>query len=152
MPHIHELIDFTVSCYVVYAGKVLLVDHTKYGLWLPVGGHIELDEDPEQALLREVKEESGLEVEILGEKPEFPAKEVKSLLTPQYMNIHYAVSKHRHMDMVYFARAKTNEAKLAEKEHKEIRWFSRQDLSDPKYNLRTFVRFYAGQALEKIQA
>ena len=36
---------------------------------LPLGGHIELHEDPEQAALREAKEESGLEVELLGERP-----------------------------------------------------------------------------------
>jgi 8-oxo-dGTP pyrophosphatase MutT (NUDIX family) len=53
MPHLHEKIDFTVALFVVQDRKVLVVLHRKLGKWLPLGGHIELDEDPEQAALRE---------------------------------------------------------------------------------------------------
>ena len=49
MPHIHEKIDFTVAIFVVHDGKVLLIHHRKLDQWLPLGGHIELDEDPEIA-------------------------------------------------------------------------------------------------------
>ena len=56
MAHIHEKIDFTVEVFVVYQDKVLLRKHDKYGMWLSVGGHIELDEDPNETALREVKE------------------------------------------------------------------------------------------------
>ena len=69
MPHIHDKIDFTVAIFVVQQAKVLLVHHRALGKWLPLGGHIELDEDPEQAALREAREESGLDVELLGERP-----------------------------------------------------------------------------------
>lgn len=54
MAHIHEKIDFTVEVFVVFQNKVLLRKHDKYKIWLSVGGHIELDEDPNQAALREV--------------------------------------------------------------------------------------------------
>jgi len=60
MAHINEKIDFTVEAFVVHNQRVLLIFHKKLQRWLPLGGHIELDEDPEQALFREVKEESGL--------------------------------------------------------------------------------------------
>ena len=69
MAHIHELIDFTVAIFVVNDEKVLLIHHRKLNRWLPLGGHIELDEDPEQAALREAREESGFDVELLGERP-----------------------------------------------------------------------------------
>ena len=69
MAHIHEKIDFTVAIFVVHDGKVLLIHHRRLDKWLPLGGHIELDEDPEIAALREAKEESGLEVELIGERP-----------------------------------------------------------------------------------
>ena len=62
MPHMHEKIDFTVAVFVVDADRVLLVHHRRLCKWLPVGGHIELDEDPEAAALRDVLEESGLDV------------------------------------------------------------------------------------------
>jgi hypothetical protein len=55
MPHIHEKIDFTVAIFVVHDGKVLIIHHRKLDKWLPLGGHIELDEEPEQAALREAK-------------------------------------------------------------------------------------------------
>ena len=53
MPHIHDKIDFTVAIFVVQQAKVLLVHHRALNKWLPLGGHIELDEDPEQAALRD---------------------------------------------------------------------------------------------------
>ena len=59
MAHIHEKIDFTVAIFVVREGRVLLIHHRKLDKWLPLGGHIELDEEPEQAALREAREESG---------------------------------------------------------------------------------------------
>ena len=46
MAHIHEKIDFTVAIFVVHDGKILLIHHRKLDKWLPLGGHIELDEDP----------------------------------------------------------------------------------------------------------
>jgi ADP-ribose pyrophosphatase YjhB (NUDIX family) len=69
MPHMHELMDFTVEALVVHENRVLLIYHQQLHKWLPLGGHIELDEDPEQALFREITEESGLEVDILSQKP-----------------------------------------------------------------------------------
>lgn len=67
MPHIHDKYDFVITVFIVYKDKVLLVHHPRYDKWIPMGGHIELDEDPEQALFREIKEETGLEVEIFSE-------------------------------------------------------------------------------------
>jgi ADP-ribose pyrophosphatase YjhB (NUDIX family) len=74
MPHLYYYLDFTVSIFVVYERKVLLVDHKQLRKWLPIGGHIEPGEDPEQAAYRETAEESGLEIELIGDKPpgEFP--------------------------------------------------------------------------------
>jgi 8-oxo-dGTP pyrophosphatase MutT (NUDIX family) len=44
-------------------GRILLVRDT-HGFWAGVGGWIETGESPEDALLREVKEELGVEAEI----------------------------------------------------------------------------------------
>ncbi len=71
MPHIHDTIDFTVEAFVVHNDKVLLRKHDKYKIWLSVGGHIELDEDPNQAAFREVKEEVGLDIELIGTAEDF---------------------------------------------------------------------------------
>ena len=81
MAHIHDKIDFTVAIFVVHDAKILLIHHRKLDKWLPLGGHIELDEEPEQAALREAKEESGLEVELLGERA--PTTEPADVPTPR---------------------------------------------------------------------
>ncbi|HJS59575.1 MAG TPA: NUDIX hydrolase [Vicinamibacteria bacterium] len=50
---------------VVDAGRVLLIKRGKpplYGRWVVPGGTVELGESLEQALVREVREETGLEV------------------------------------------------------------------------------------------
>ncbi|MBI1840272.1 MAG: NUDIX domain-containing protein, partial [Verrucomicrobia bacterium] len=69
MAHIHDKIDFTVAIFLIDQGRVLLVLHKRLKKWLPLGGHIELDEDPETAALREAKEESGYDIELSGERP-----------------------------------------------------------------------------------
>ena len=48
-----------------------------YNKWIPMGGHIELDEDVEAALYREIKEETGLQVEILSKKPDIHTTDTK---------------------------------------------------------------------------
>ena len=88
MAHIHEKIDFTVAIFVVRDGQVLLIHHRKLDQWLPLGGHIELDEDPETAALREAKEESGLEVEPVGERPPTTGPGTRALIAPRFLVYH----------------------------------------------------------------
>ncbi|MFD8733406.1 NUDIX hydrolase [Streptomyces sp. NPDC059618] len=55
-------------------GQLLLVAHRKAGLWLPAGGHVEPDEDSWAAVVRECREELGIEAtasSITGELPLF---------------------------------------------------------------------------------
>ena len=51
--------------------KVLLVDHRKAGLWLPAGGHVEVDEHPKETVKREVFEELSIEAKFLLPDPFF---------------------------------------------------------------------------------
>lgn len=51
--------------------KLLLVDHKKAGLWLPAGGHVELDEHPQATVQREVVEELGMAASFLTASPFF---------------------------------------------------------------------------------
>lgn len=150
MPHIHDLIDFVVAAYIVHEDKVLLVDHIKIGTWMPIGGHIELDEDTDQALAREIKEECNLDVEIIGGlKPDFSSQETKPLLAPIYLDIHNISDTHKHICLVYFGKAKSDQVVLAEREHHSFRWFTAQELSNPEFNIWESVQFYAQKALDK---
>jgi 8-oxo-dGTP pyrophosphatase MutT (NUDIX family) len=149
MPHIHEKIDFVTDAYIVHKGRVLLVLHKKLKEWLPVGGHIELDEDPEEALFREVKEECGLDIELLAEKPKQISARRKLLYAPAYLDIHEVMPGHRHVGLTYFARAKTDRVRLAAEEHDDIRWFTPEELAHPEFHVATDIQFFAREALKR---
>jgi len=153
MPHIHEKIDFTVDVFVVYKDKVLIRKHDKYDKWLAVGGHIELDEDPNQAAIREVKEEAGLDVILVGEKPVFKSENnsYKGLISPRYMNVHDINPAHKHISLIYFA--KSNSDKVIDEgreQSKGYKWFSKHDLERNEEGVSESIKFYAIKALEKL--
>lgn len=62
----------TVTGFLVHDGRVLLHWHRRNQLWLPMGGHIEPNEDPIEAVLREVAEESGVAAEVMPTAPPLP--------------------------------------------------------------------------------
>ncbi len=152
MPHIHEKIDFTTTAIIVCDGRVLLVNHPRYQKWIPPGGHIELDEQPEEAVIREIAEETGLDVELMPDKPRAPIHEdgVNFLLAPNYIDIHDANPPHRHIGLVYFARAKSDAFKLSD-EHDDMRWFTPKEMDNPTYNIGASVKFYATEAIKKAE-
>jgi 8-oxo-dGTP pyrophosphatase MutT (NUDIX family) len=152
MPHIHKLYDFVVSAFIVHARRVLLVYHKKYKEWLPIGGHIDLDEDPEIALYKEIREECGLEVRILASKPPIAHSGVKPILTPSYMDVHRIQGVHKHIAFVYFGVSKSDRVKLHEREHREFRWVNRRELREPKLGLTRSILFYCEQALDRARA
>ena len=150
MAHIHEKIDFTVVVVVVQDGKVLLIHHRGLDKWLPLGGHIELDEDPEAAALREAKEESGLEVELLGERAPTTSNGTRALLAPRFMDIHRITDTHQHVGMIYWARPRNGSLTLAAAEHHDIRWCSSQELDELQPPMSDAVKWYCRKALEEV--
>ncbi len=58
--------NLTTLCYIEQDGKYLMMHRVKkahdinHDKWIGVGGHFEPDETPEECLLREVREETGL--------------------------------------------------------------------------------------------
>ena len=80
---------------------------------MAVGGHIETDEVPEHAAVREVKEEVGLDVVLWdrnkGNISDDRSREVHfELVPPVYMNVHRITDTHRHLSLVYFAKAESD--------------------------------------------
>ncbi len=151
MAHIHEKIDFTVAIFVVHDAKVLLVHHRKLNKWLPLGGHIELAEDPEPAALREAEEESGLKVELLGERPPTDEPGTRALISPRFMDIHRISDTHEHIGLIYWARPRRGSVTLADAEHHAIRWCSSADLDALEPPMSNAVKWYCRKALEEIQ-
>lgn len=150
MPHIHDKIDFTVAIFIVHGEKILLIHHRKLDKWLPLGGHIELDEDPEAAAIREAREESGLEIELIGERPPTTEAGTRALIAPRFLDIHRISDTHEHIGMIYFARLKSGEITLEKREHHAICWVSLQELDGLKPSLSGAIRWYCLQALKEI--
>jgi 8-oxo-dGTP diphosphatase len=120
--------DLVVAGYIFYENKVLLIHHSKLDLWLPVGGHIEPNETPDEALLREIKEETQMDVEIVNNNcMELVGNVKKNLSLPFNVNVH-SVGDHYHCCFFYVCKAKSNQIKI-NKELKNFAWFSRQDLN-----------------------
>ncbi len=146
MPHIHEKIDFTASVFIVQDGKVLLHMHKKLGKWLQPGGHIELDEDPNQAAIREAKEETGLDVALVG-APRIPelAGHQHDIIPPKFLNRHPYNADHEHVDLTYFATVIGGE--LTPEDGVEVRWFTKQELEERVIEIEDTTRAYALAAL-----
>lgn len=150
MAHIHEKIDFTVAIFVVQDRRVLLIHHRKLNKWLPLGGHIELDEDPEIAALREAKEESGLDVVLVGERPPTTEPGTRALIAPRFLDIHQISDTHEHIGMIYFARPAGGSMELAREEHHDIRWCTDADLDALTPPMTDAVKWYSRQALREL--
>ena len=150
MPHLHDQIDFTVAVFIVHDGRVILVHHRQLDMWLPVGGHIELDEDPEQAALREAEEESGLRVELLGERPPTTEPGCRALIAPRFLDIHRINPTHDHIGMIYWARPLAGEVTLAEREHHGIRWVRVDELDGLQPPMKESVKWYCRQAIREV--
>lgn len=151
MSHIHKFIDFTVVAYIVHKNKVLFIHHKELDRWLPIGGHIELDEEPEQALYREIEEETGLKrinITILSNKPNYKTPRQKFLYTPNLLDIHKINDNHKHIGIIYFVRSLTDKIKHAKDEHNQIKWLSRKDLKIKEYELGDEMFYMATKAIE----
>jgi 8-oxo-dGTP pyrophosphatase MutT (NUDIX family) len=117
---------FTVSGFLVEADGAALHWHVKSQLWLPAGGHIERDEDPIQAVVREVLEETGIEARVIA--PPHPySYDVPQRLPPPMLIQVYDISfdgPHQHIDLIYALRPVTPGSPLNE----EFRWVSEEEL------------------------
>jgi 8-oxo-dGTP pyrophosphatase MutT (NUDIX family) len=142
MPHIHTAPgqhDHTASAYLFRLDfdqpKVMLHFHRKRKAYMQFGGHIELNETPTQALVHELREESGYvisQVRILQ-----PVTRLNAITDsvvhplPVLYSTHPVGNEHFHSDIAYAAI--TNEAPKYSPEDGEstdLQLFTRQELID----------------------
>ncbi len=99
----------TATGFVVDGSRTLLHWHRRLQQWMPPGGHIEADEDPVQAVVREIREETGLEADVIS------LNAFASFANPRQMPAPYTIliediparddeAAHQHIDLIYFCR------------------------------------------------
>ena len=128
------------------AAQVLLHEHVRLGRWLPPGGHIEPGELPDEAARREVLEETGLVVVLVGEQVDIPSLpgEARQLCRPAGVQVVEIGPGHEHVDLVYLARAEPGAVPTAG------RWLTRDELDEPGLRLTAEVRAWCLWALEPV--
>lgn len=102
--------EYTATTYILQQQQVLLLFHKKFNKWLPPGGHVEQDETPPQAARREVKEETGLEIEFILQEniwidyPHATSIERPYLCLLENIAAHQEKAAHQHIDFIFLAR------------------------------------------------
>lgn len=107
------------------AKKLLLTDHKKAQVWLPTGGHVELNENPMDTVRRECLEELGVEADFVFGEPIFLTSTVTTGLTPGHTDV----------SLWYVIKGNQNQSyHFDPSEFNSIRWFGFDEVpyeSDP---------------------
>ncbi|MGI9148859.1 MAG: NUDIX hydrolase [Chloroflexota bacterium] len=154
-PHLasgHVLRHFTVAVFVVHAGQVLLHYHRTLGKWLPPGGHVEDNELPDDAAVREVLEETGVHARLVGARG-LSVDEPRQLIVPAGVQLEAIAPGHEHIDLVYFGvpdpavhRSAEVDPRLAERD--QVAWYAAPQLH--ALGASAEIRAWAGRAIEAV--
>jgi 8-oxo-dGTP diphosphatase len=124
-------------------GRVLLHMNGNMKNWVPVGGHIDPGESPEEAIIREIKEEVGVDFKFLQE-PEIIGN--SRILKPLKFQIDKVPHHNLHMTFVFVGKCEKSDRKLND-EDEELRWFSKEELISMKESLLESVFHNAIEAI-----
>jgi 8-oxo-dGTP pyrophosphatase MutT (NUDIX family) len=147
---------FTATVYIVESGAAALHHHDRLGIRIPPGGHVDRDELPHEAGLREVREETGLDAELLDDTDAVGAPDGRTLPQPRHQML-YDIDvhpdgdvAHQHVDHTYYATVDSRSIDPAgddEADPSAWAWYDRSDLREADLDPDT-VQF----ALEAIDA
>ena len=120
--------EFCASVFVVNPidKKILLCHHKKFNCWVQPGGHIEVDETPEETALRETYEETGVRVKLLGER--FPRED--DFIRPLGIQRNYGKDNSLHIDITYVGVPITQDEIAEDEEIDRCDWFTLEELND----------------------
>jgi len=128
--------DFTASAFIIRNNKILLMKHSKLGMWLQPGGHIEERETPDEAAKRETLEETGFEIEFVEDYiPKETFDKTDNCPRPFNINLHPIRDDHYHCDFQFLARVKNRKEASHADEHDGLKWFTKQELESGEYEM-----------------
>ena len=114
------------------SGRILLVRQKDSGKWSTPGGAIEPGESPEQAAIREVREETGLDISVDGLRT--------AVGGPEYRTIYANGDELSFVALVYDATVTGGEPTPDDEETSEVAWFAIEELDElPRENFLTLL-------------
>jgi 8-oxo-dGTP pyrophosphatase MutT (NUDIX family) len=143
---------FTVAVFVVHQQRILLHYHRKLGKWLPPGGHIEDNELPDEAAVREVLEETGIRARLMGGRG-LPIDEPLQLVLPAGIQVENIYAGHQHIDLVYFGLPEPDDLLAAEidphlAESDQVGWYALAELA--RLGASDEIQAWAARALDAL--
>lgn len=147
---------FTATAYVVHEEKTALHFHPKLEMWLPPGGHLDRDELPHEAAIREAQEETGLAVTLEQSSTGAQSPTARPIPQPvsimlEDIDIHDEHVAHQHIDFIYYAQADGAEIEPGPEEvsASEWEWFGRERIQHDD-RLEPDVRHQATSAIQSV--
>ncbi len=129
--------DFTATGYVINPEKtkILVIFHNKLQKWLPAGGHLQPNELPHHAALREVFEETGVKASIISDDPDMGLSGEFDCQIPRPYSVLYQIIpqtskdvEHIHVDFVYAMEAEESELKIQIEEVSRVEWLIKDEI------------------------
>ncbi len=148
---------FVATVYVVHEGATALHHHDKLEMWLPPGGHVDRDELPHEAALREVREELGLDPTLVAPQEDIESPTVESLPEPQHflledINVSAAGVGHQHIDFIFYGTVESRDITptAGEQPADDWEWFTPAKLQDNAERLESDVVEIGQRAIETV--
>jgi ADP-ribose pyrophosphatase YjhB (NUDIX family) len=136
-----RLTHFTASVLIVDNNKLLLLKQNRSKFWLLPGGHIEDGELPHEAVIREVKEETNLDIEILQVVDEKARTEIVTPLPIPFAMRLLPCRDKKDIDFTFTAKVIGGELKI-DNESEKAKWFTKEEIiNDPSVGPNT--KYYA---------
>jgi 8-oxo-dGTP pyrophosphatase MutT (NUDIX family) len=150
---------FVATVYVVNDGATALHHHDKLDMWLPPGGHIDRDETPHGAARREVREELGLDVDLVAPQDRIASPTVESIPRAQHFLLEDINTcgdhvGHQHIDFVFYGQVDSRDItpEPGEQPATDWEWLDPTDLRDRADELEPDVVEVGQRAIEAVDS
>lgn len=129
--------EFTAMALIITSSKprkALLVESRKHGFWMPPGGHVEEYENPLDTVIREAKEETGLDIAAYLPKPrriDDQRTEVPLPMRFLEVKVTHGGKDHYHFDSMYKVELPQELPVVHDEiESSSIGWFTLDEISE----------------------
>ncbi|GGG83200.1 NUDIX hydrolase [Paenibacillus radicis (ex Gao et al. 2016)] len=127
--------EFSATVYVLSESRdsLMFVRRRKppfIGSFLPPGGHLDENETPDEAALREVLEETGYPIKLLSAAQHEPLEDVvTALAAPLAIQLEPIDDEHDHIDFIYLGQVTGDSVELSEEEEGGV-WLTVEQLDE----------------------